>query len=117
MITTMNWKVALLGFINITGTTSVFLGIMPLLGWSLGESECVFLIAVVGLSVDYTVHLLHAYHHGAGEVSSRLERSKFALSEMGISVTNSAVTTLLAAVILFGCGFYFFFQFGAFIFF
>jgi len=60
------------------------------------------------------VHLLHSYNHGSGD---REERTKHALAEMGISVTNSAITTLAAAIILFGCGFYFFFQFGGFIFF
>ena len=30
--------------------------------------------------------------------------------EMGISVANSAITTLFAAAMLFACGFYFFFQ-------
>ncbi|CAE7207680.1 DISP1 [Symbiodinium sp. CCMP2456] len=40
-----------LGIICITAT---FLGVVPLLGWSLGENECIFMIATVGLSVDYT---------------------------------------------------------------
>lgn len=114
MIATGNWWVALLGWVNISGITSVFLGLIPLIGWSLGENECIFLIAVVGLSVDYTVHLLHVYNHS--EEGDRENRTQHALAEMGISVTNSAITTLLAALILFGCGFYFFLQFGAFIF-
>lgn len=115
VLTTQNWWTSLLGLVNIVAISVVFLGVMPIIGWSLGESECIFLIAVVGLSVDYTVHLLHSYNHAEG--TSREERSKHALAEMGISVTNSAITTLLASVILFGCGFYFFFQFGGFIFF
>mmetsp|Transcript_17512 Transcript_17512/g.37476 ORF Transcript_17512/g.37476 Transcript_17512/m.37476 type:complete len:1227 (-) Transcript_17512:202-3882(-) len=115
ILVTWNWWVASLGLLNIIAITCVFLGIIPLMGWSLGENECIFLIAVVGLSVDYTVHLLHVYHHCPH--STRVARSREALAEMGVSVINSAATTLLAASILFGCGFYFFFQFGAFIFF
>jgi len=115
IITTLNWWVSSLGILNIIGISVVFLGIMPILSWSLGENECIFLIAVVGLSVDYTVHLLHSYNHS--HASTKEDSAKHALAEMGISVTNSAITTLLAAVILFGCGFYFFFQFGGFIFF
>lgn len=114
IITTLNYWVALLGLTNIAAISVVFLGMMPIIDWSLGENECIFLIAVVGLSVDYTVHLLHSYNHGP---PGREARCKHALAEMGISVVNSSVTTLLAAIILFGCGFYFFFQFGAFIFF
>eukprot|EP00929_Paragymnodinium_shiwhaense_P047960 TRINITY_DN2431_c0_g1_i1.p1 TRINITY_DN2431_c0_g1~~TRINITY_DN2431_c0_g1_i1.p1 ORF type:complete len:1248 (-),score=317.11 TRINITY_DN2431_c0_g1_i1:185-3928(-) len=111
---TRNWWVALIGLGNITSICCVFLGLLPTIGWSLGEYECIFLIATVGLSVDYTAHLLHAYNH-ALEVT-REDRVRSALGEMGISVLNSAITTLAAALMLFGCGFHFFFQFGAFIF-
>jgi len=114
IVATRNWWVSLLGLANLMGISCVFLGIVPLIGWSLGENECIFLIAVVGLSVDYSVHLLHVYNSSAEK--ERLGRARDALSEMGISVTNSAITTLLASVILFNCGFYFFIQFGAFIF-
>jgi preprotein translocase subunit SecF len=115
VISTGNWRVSSLGLVCIIGVSIVVLGIMPLMDWQLGESECIFIIAVVGLSVDYTVHLLHSYK--SPKYDNREERSKHALAEMGISVANSAITTLLAAAMLFACGFYFFFQFGAFIFF
>jgi hypothetical protein len=118
LATAMNWWTASIGLINILSIVAVFLGLLPAIGWQLGEYECIFMIATVGLSVDYTVHLLHAYNHArkAGESMGRLEKAEKALDEMGISVLNSAITTLLAALILFLCGFYFFFQFGAFIF-
>jgi len=114
VLATGNWWVSGLGLINILAISLVFLGLMPVWGWSLGEYECIFLIAVVGLSVDYTVHLLHVYETCKEE--DRVSRSRHALAEMGISVTNSAITTLLASVVLFGCGFYFFFMFGLFMF-
>eukprot|EP00931_Biecheleriopsis_adriatica_P042517 TRINITY_DN2423_c0_g1_i3.p1 TRINITY_DN2423_c0_g1~~TRINITY_DN2423_c0_g1_i3.p1 ORF type:complete len:948 (+),score=196.93 TRINITY_DN2423_c0_g1_i3:428-2845(+) len=113
-LTTQNWWTASLGLVSIVSITATFLGIVPIIGWSLGENECIFMIATVGLSVDYTVHLLNAYN--SVTKPSRAERVQGALAEMGISVANSAITTLLAALILFGCGFFFFFQFGGFIF-
>jgi hypothetical protein len=114
VLATMNWWTAALGLLNICAEVCVFLGLLPVIGWSLGEYECIFMIATVGLSVDYTVHLLHAYNHSHAE--DRISRGKAAMGEMGMSVLNSAITTLLAAFILFFCGFYFFFQFGAFLF-
>jgi len=114
LITTLNWWTSLLGFMNICGIAATFLGFVPLIGWSLGENECIFLIGTVGLSVDYTVHLLHAYNHT--QDYARADKARKALGEMGISVISSAFTTLAAAFVLFFCGFYFFFQFGAFIF-
>jgi len=114
LLTTKNWRAAVLGVANIAAITSVFFGILPCIGWSLGENECIFLIAVVGLSVDYTVHLIHAYF--LCEQDDRQSRAQHALAEMGISVINSAITTLLASAVLFCCGFWFFVQFGGFIF-
>ena len=114
LATTWNWWTSTLGLVCIVCITATFLGIVPLLGWSLGENECIFMIATVGLSVDYTVHLLHAYNNTPAR--TRTDRAHAALEEMGISVANSAITTLFAAAMLFACGFYFFFQFGGFIF-
>eukprot|EP00439_Symbiodinium_sp_Y106_P036691 s1266_g4.t1 len=114
LLTTWNWWTSTLGLICIICITATFLGVVPLLGWSLGENECIFMIATVGLSVDYTVHMLHAYNNTPAK--TRTARAHAALEEMGISVANSAITTLFAAAMLFACGFYFFFQFGGFIF-
>merc|ERR1712060_505813 len=75
--------------------------------------ECIFLIAVVGLAVDYTVHLLHAYNEQDG---TREERMQGALSTMGISVASGAITTMGAGVPLFVCNIAFFQQYGSFIF-
>jgi hypothetical protein len=114
VLTTANWWTSLMGIGNIIAVVIMLLGFFPIFGWSLGENECIFMIAAVGLSVDYTVHLLHAYNHAHAEV--RKEKARMALGEMGISVISSAITTLGAAALLFFCGFWFFFQFGAFIF-
>jgi predicted RND superfamily exporter protein len=122
LATTLNWWTSLIGIFNIFTILGVFLGTLPILGWELGEYESIFMIATVGLSVDYTVHLLHAFNHAHGEdgrpaeALTKKEKAKSALGEMGISVVSSAITTLLSASILFACNFYFFYQFGSFIF-
>lgn len=115
LLVTYNVLIALIGLINITCIAVVFLGLIPILGWELGTSECIFLIGVVGLSVDYTVHLLHAYNEH--EADTREHKLKTALETMGISVLSGAVTTLLAAAPLFICLMQFFSQYGQFIFF
>jgi len=88
LVATANWWVSTLGLGNIIGIACVFLGLIPVVGWSLGENECIFLIAVVGLSVDYSVHLLHSYTHA--KEGDRDRRSRHALGEMGISVISSS---------------------------
>lgn len=114
ILTTKNWIIATLGLANILCITGTFIGLLPLIGWEMGSRESIFMIAVVGLSVDYTVHLLHSYNEHEG---TREEKASAALGEMGISVVNSAITTLAAAACLFACWFTFFVQFGGFIFF
>jgi hypothetical protein len=114
LATTKNWMIACLGTGTILVCTVDFLGLIPLVGWELGSNESVFLIIVVGLSVDYSAHLLHSYNHSSA--ATRAERTKDALAEMGVSVLSGAATTLLSASALFSCIFWFFFQFGIFIF-
>jgi len=115
VLVTFNWYVSLLGFVNITCILIVFLGAVPLIGWELGVYECIFLIMTVGLSVDYTVHLLHAYNESSHE--TRKDKVQESLASMGITVLSGAATTLLASLPLFGCKLRFFQQYGVFIFF
>merc|ERR1719330_13285 len=114
-LVTFNWAIALIGLLNITVILIIFLGVMPLVGWQLGVCESIFLIMTVGLSVDYTVHLLHAYNHSAGK--DREEKVKEAMGSMGTTVLSGAVTTLSASIPLFLCWLMFFQQYGGFVFF
>ena len=69
---------------------------------------------VVGLTVDYVVHLAEGYtlslHH------DRLSRVKDMLDEMAVSVFFGACTTLGASMFMFIAQLSFFFQFGVFMF-
>ena len=69
---------------------------------------------VVGLTVDYVVHLAEGYtlslHH------DRLSRVKDMLDEMAVSVFFGACTTLGASLFMFIAQLAFFFQFGIFMF-
>jgi len=77
------------------------------LGWDLGISESIAAIVTIGLSVDYTVHLGHAYVSPVGEVG-REGRAALALMHMGTTVFAGAVTTLGAGVFMFSCQLTFF---------
>jgi len=113
-LVTWNWYVAVLGVANITSIMVYFLGFWPILGWELDVYNVIFCIMAVGLSVDYTVHLLHAFNESSEE--SLEERVKSAVSHMGISVLSGATTTLLAATPLFFTLATFFKRFGTFVF-
>merc|ERR1712187_68815 len=87
------------------------------IGLSLGIFEAVGLIVVVGLSVDYTVHVGHSYNECRyldGKPANRIARTTHALTEMGISVVSGAATTFLASVFLLPTSFTFYYYFGLF---
>ena len=72
------------------------------------------MVMVVGLSVDYVVHLAEAYsrsHH-----PDRLGRTRDSLEEVGISVLSGAITSLGSSIFLLFANVMFFAQFGLFIF-
>ena len=75
--------------------------------------ESINLCMVVGLSVDYVVHLAEAYRMSPAE--RRHDRVKDMLQSMGLSVVSGAITTLGAATFMLFAQIQFFFQFGIFI--
>ena len=60
--------------------------------------ESLNLVLVVGLAVDYVVHLAEGY--ARSPASDRLTRTKDTLEEVGISVLSGATTTLGASIFL-----------------
>ena len=94
--------------------TVCVVGLIPMIGWNLGVMESINLTLVVGLSVDYAVHLADGYVRC--EYSDRTRRVKHMLGNVGVSVLAGAATTLGASAFMLGSRILFFFQFGIFIF-
>lgn len=55
----------------------------------------------VGLAVDYSLHIGHAFGHSAGHCRGKRARAQHALTSMGSSVLRGATTTALGIVPLF----------------
>lgn len=85
------------------------------LGWKLGLIEAVVYVMVVGLSVDYCVHLSEAYL--ASPAQDRENRTRDMIRMMGQSVMSGALSTLGASAMLFFGYIRFFTKFGTIIFF
>jgi len=113
-LVTWNWFLAMLGIFNLVSILTCFLGMWPMLGWQLDIFNVIFCIMSVGLSVDYTVHLVHTYN--ACEAPDREARVRHALSVMGITVVSGATTTLMAALPLLFTIPIFYQRFGSFVF-
>lgn len=74
--------------------------IMVFNGWELGVSESIAVVIMIGLSVDYVVHLAADYKHSVKP--TRGEKIKQAYSEMGVSILSGTITTLGCGMALFG---------------
>ena len=115
-----NWVLGLLTFGCIGGTTASALGLMSLYGWEFGVMESICVTILVGLAVDYVVHLGHAYSACPDDVvhaaphRERVARTLFAMEHTGISVLGGALTTVGSSVVLLLCKLTFFVKFGAF---
>jgi len=87
-------------------------GCITMLGWTLGVIEAILVSILAGFSVDYTIHLAHAYVHAEGSTEDRI---KEAFSEMGVTVFSGMFTSIVASIPLFFCTLTFFAKFGTFL--
>ncbi|CAB9508308.1 dispatched homolog 3 [Seminavis robusta] len=85
-----------------------------LMGWKLGVLEAVNYVVVIGLSIDYTVHLSEAYTESRAK--DRRGRVIKMVEEMAVSVLSGAISTLGATFFMFFAPNLFFVKFAAFIF-
>merc|ERR1711862_741200 len=112
LISTRVLHLALFASVSITCVLLSVVGTMVILGWTLGSIESTLIGIIAGFSVDYVVHLAHAYEIASGDTYSRLEE---AFSDLGISVLNGMITSVVASVPLFFCQLQFFAKFGTFL--
>jgi protein dispatched 1 len=87
-------------------------GMLVILGWDLGSIESILIGIIAGFSVDYVVHLAHAYEIADGDTNDRITE---AFSDLGISVFNGMITSVAASIPLFFCQLQFFAKFGTFL--
>jgi predicted RND superfamily exporter protein len=113
LLATQQIVVAFASMLTILGVLASVLGAMVALGWELGTIESICLTILAGFSVDYVVHLAHAFVHA--EQKERSDKVRSALDEIGVSVLAGMVTSASAAVALMVCQLQFFHKFGVFL--
>ncbi len=85
-------------------------------GWTLGAVEALTTTLLVGLSVDYVLHLAHAYTvaaRHAPRVTSRHALLREAIQHMGTAILSGAITTIASTAMLLFCQIVLFIKFGA----
>ena len=73
------------------------LGLMYLWGLTIDSVSVVNLVLAIGLAVDYSAHVAHAFTEATG---TRNERAQKAVLEMGTAVIHGAFSTFLAVLVL-----------------
>lgn len=76
------------------------------LGWALGIGESISAVIIIGLSVDFVLHLSHMYAETASP--DRDSRVAHAAVTMGVTVIAGAITTLGAGMVMLLCQMTFF---------
>ena len=111
-LATQNVLLSLYAIVNIGCIVSGVLGLCYWLGWSLGMRESVAGVVVIGLAVDYTIHIGHMYDHGRthANLERREARTAYALRKMGGTVFAGAATTAGSASLMLACQLTFFVQ-------
>ncbi|CAK9029489.1 Protein dispatched homolog 1 (Protein chameleon) [Durusdinium trenchii] len=109
LFATKNVILSFYGVLGISLVVAAVLGTVFQLGWTLGIGEAVAGVLVVGLAVDFIIHLCGVYivaaEHG---IEKRRDRWEFAVQHMGSTILAAAFTTAGAACVLFACQVYFF---------
>jgi len=109
---TGNLILSMISIVTIAGIVLTVLGIgcRLIMGWSLDVTESIASVILIGFSVDYCVHLAHAYMECVA--TTRQMRMQDSVTTMGISVSAGALTTFMAGIFLFGAVMPFFQKFG-----
>lgn len=74
--------------------------IMVLNSWTLGVSESICVVMLIGFSVDYVIHLSADYMHSSH--CNRSDKMRQAYSEMGVSIFSGTITTFGSGAFLAG---------------
>lgn len=74
--------------------------VIVIMGWEFGVSESICIVIIIGLSVDYSVHLATEYNHSVHR--HRKHKMRHSYKNMGISILSGTITTLGSGAFLFG---------------
>lgn len=112
LVSTRKFHIAFFATVSIFSVLLSVIGSTTMMGWTLGTNEAILISILAGFSVDYVVHLAHAYVHANGSTEKRITE---AFGDMGISVFSGMLTSVVASIPLFMCTLVFFAKFGIFL--
>ena len=91
--------VTLFSTLTITYVLGSVTSMLVAFDWTLGFLESVCFAILIGVSVDFVIHLSHAYTIPPS-TTDRSERTKFALISMGPSILETSATTIISSCVM-----------------
>ena len=88
-------KICVLVLLCVVLTLVDIVGMLHFWGITIDTLSCVNIVLAIGLCVDYSAHIAHAFMVAEG---SAIERSQIALATMGPAIINGGITTFIAVV-------------------
>eukprot|EP00193_Tetraselmis_chui_P008423 CAMPEP_0177769562 /NCGR_PEP_ID=MMETSP0491_2-20121128/10397_1 /TAXON_ID=63592 /ORGANISM="Tetraselmis chuii, Strain PLY429" /LENGTH=1003 /DNA_ID=CAMNT_0019286597 /DNA_START=224 /DNA_END=3235 /DNA_ORIENTATION=- len=110
-LATLNLLVSVVTTATIAGIVVTVLGVgaKGISDWDFGTAESIATVILIGFSMDYCLHIAGAYIES--ESHDRVERTRDALTHLGVSVVAGAITTILSGLFLWGTVMVFFQKF------
>ena len=99
LITLNDLRLSTFVFLAVACSLVDLLGLLYFAGETINFSSFLCIIITVGLSIDYSLHVAHAFRIAEGETST--ERASLALANIGPAVLNGGFTSILAMLIMF----------------
>merc|ERR1719247_2398370 len=90
-------RVALLVGVSILLSVVELVGLAHFWGLTINGVFTIYVLICVGLAVDYSAHIAHAFKEAVGTAE---ERAMEAMTRIGPATTHAIVSTLLAVVVL-----------------
>ena len=113
VLATQNIWLSTLALFGIVWVVAAMVATMVWAGWSIGIIESICLVILVGLSIDFSLHIANHFNESARK--TRLEKTRESFGDLGISILSAAVTTMLSAFMMTFSQLLFFVIFGLFI--
>ncbi|GMH32426.1 hypothetical protein BSKO_00260 [Bryopsis sp. KO-2023] len=95
MLLLMNVRAAIFTWINIALAIMELVGILRFWGYHLDTTLVIFIVVSMGLVVDYSAHMVHAFLHASGTPNERVVAT---LGRIGPAVANAAISTFIAVL-------------------
>jgi hypothetical protein len=96
-------RITVYSMMCLLSNTIMVLGLVRIFGWSIGMLEALSLSILLGLAVDYLLHVSEEYLHlvtGDAMVKDRYSAVRHSVGSIGVSVIYSAVTTCASVLVL-----------------